>query len=72
MMGTETFRGNLVPMHLDLDVLDLEWAIDAIGRRVTLGAAALTAYDPSSEPEGHGCAAALSLALAAAARHRRD
>lgn len=43
---------------------DVEWAIATIAQGVPLKAAALTAYDPSSDVGGTGCEAALALATA--------
>jgi arginase len=43
---------------------DVEWAISTIARGTRIEAAALTAYDPQSDPGGTGREAALALALA--------
>ena len=41
---------------------DLAWSVGAIGDAVPIGAAALTALDPASDPEGRGLDVALALA----------
>ncbi|HJR63622.1 MAG TPA: arginase family protein [Gemmatimonadaceae bacterium] len=43
---------------------DVEWAMSTIARGARIGAAALTAYDPQSDPSGTGREAALALAVA--------
>ncbi|MEZ0333998.1 MAG: arginase family protein [Gemmatimonadales bacterium] len=56
-----------------LSLAESAWAIGAIADAVPLGAAALTALDPSDDPRGRGLEAALTLGVAivdAAARHR--
>ena len=52
---------------------EIAWSIGAIADAVPLGAAALTALDPSDDPSGRGLEAALTLGVAivdAAARQR--
>ncbi len=50
----------------------LEDAVAAIGRALPVGAAALTAYDPSADADGRICAAAFRVAAAVVAARARS